>query len=68
MSKKNRLKQKFRIPEWDCFKPGDVIEMKGAFFLIHRINPLARQIILIGIKDPRPKQGGQSEPGHQGHN
>lgn len=45
--------QRHFIPEWKHFKPGDIVEMKGAFFQIHRINPLARQMILIGIKDPR---------------
>lgn len=62
MSKRNRLKQKFRIPEWDKFKPGDMVEMKGAFFIIHRINPLARQIILLGIQDPRKRDEGNRQP------
>ena len=52
--KKNTAK--FNIPQWDVFKPGDVVEMKGAFFVIHRINPLAKQIILLGVEAPKLKE------------
>jgi len=63
--KRNKTKATYRIPEWDKFKPGDVVEMKGAFFMIHRINPLAKQIILVGIQDPtvltdNKKNGGKA--------
>ena len=59
---KKKQKQIFRIPEWDVFKPGDLVEMKGCFFRIHRINPLAGHIILQGIRDPRPKGKPDGKP------
>lgn len=51
--KDQKFKPKFVIKEWETLKVGDGIQIKDAFFVIHRINPLARQIILLGIKDPR---------------
>ena len=55
MSKKKN-KVKWRIPEWDKFKRGDIVEMKGCFFAISHINPTAKHIILLGIKDPRKRE------------
>lgn len=52
---KPKGKPKYFIPAWKGFSQGDIVEMKGAFFMIHRINPLAKQMILLGIPDPRPK-------------
>lgn len=57
--KKQSNPGRFVIREWKHLKVGDVIEIKGAYFLIHRMNPMARQIILSGIQDPTVKHNGK---------
>lgn len=37
---------------WVELKVGEIVSLNGCYFRIHRINPAANQVILVGVERP----------------